>query len=84
MPNEGVTMTTEQRSDGSASDDGGPRAGWVPGFDTLANLRAFGEVQRQGLEAANQVIGRLVDQVDRSGPLFGAESGGSVGRRFAR
>jgi hypothetical protein len=44
-----------------------------PPFDSLANLRALGDIQRRGLEAANQVVGRLVDQVDRSGPLFGAE-----------
>jgi hypothetical protein len=34
-------------------------------------------VQRRGLEAANQVIGRLVEQTERSAPLFGAEPPGS-------
>ena len=44
-----------------------------PPFDSLANLRALGDIQRRGLEAANQVVGRLIDRVDRQGPLFGAE-----------
>ena len=47
----------------------------------MANLRALGEVQRRGLEAANQVIGRLVEQTERSAPLFGAEPPGG---RFVR
>ena len=60
-------------------------------FDTMANLRALGEVQRRGLEAANQVIGRLVEQTERSAPLFGAEppgggssQAGSSGDPFAQ
>jgi hypothetical protein len=40
----------------------------------MANLRALGDIQRRGLEAANLVIGRLLEQVDHGGPLFGAEA----------
>ena len=42
----------------------------------MANLRALGDIQRRGLEAANLVIRRLMDQVDNRGPLFGAEPPG--------
>jgi hypothetical protein len=41
-----------------------------PPFDTVANLRALGEVQRRGLEAANAVIGRLVERTDAATPGF--------------
>lgn len=68
--------------DGEAHDErAGPgRAG--PRFDTMANLRALGEVQRRGLEAANDVIERLLDQMDRTGPQFGAESPASTRNPF--
>ena len=55
-----------------------PPFGTAPPFDSLANLRALGDIQRRGLEAANQVVGRLIDRVDRSGPLFGAEPTGTL------
>ena len=63
---------------GGHEQDGAPGANGdgssiPPPFDSLANLRALGDIQRRGLEAANQVVGRLIDRVDRSGPLFGAE-----------
>lgn len=50
----------------------------------MANMRALGDIQRRGLEAANLVIGRLIGQVERGGPLLGAEpprteSGGTSG-----
>lgn len=48
----------------------------------MANLRALGEVQRQGLEAANRVIAQLIDQVDRTpretAPTFGADGGAAA------
>ena len=43
----------------------------------MANLRALGDIQRRGLEAANLVISRLIGQVDGGGPLFGAEPPGA-------
>jgi hypothetical protein len=39
----------------------------------MASLRALGDIQRRGLEAANLVVARLISPVDRRGPLFGAE-----------
>jgi len=39
----------------------------------MANIRALGDIQRRGIEAANIVVGRLIAQIDRGGPLFGAE-----------
>lgn len=51
-----------------------------PPFDSLAGLRALGEVQRRGLEAANQVVSRLVQRPGAdAGPLFGAETGSADG-----
>lgn len=54
-----------------------------PPFDAMANLRALGEVQRRGLEAANRVIAQLIDQVDRTprenAPTFGADGGVASG-----
>ena len=44
-----------------------------PPFDSMANLRALGDIQRRGLEAANLVVTRVISQVERSGPIFGAE-----------
>ena len=44
-----------------------------PPFDSMANLRALSDIQRRGLEAANLVVTRVVSQVERSGPIFGAE-----------
>ena len=44
-----------------------------PPFDAMANLRALGDIQRRGLEAANLVVTRVISQVERSGPIFGAE-----------
>jgi hypothetical protein len=44
-----------------------------PPFDSMANIRALGDIQRRGLEAANVIAGRLIEQIDRGGPLFGAE-----------
>lgn len=44
-----------------------------PPFDSMANLRALGDIQRRGLEAANLVVSRVISQVERSGPIFGAE-----------
>lgn len=45
----------------------------------MANLRALGDIQRRGLEAANLVVSRLISQVDEGGPLFGAEPPGERG-----
>lgn len=47
----------------------------------MANLRALGDIQRRGLEAANLVIGRLIGQVGDGGPLFGAEPPTGAGDR---
>ena len=44
-----------------------------PPFDSMANLRALGDIQRRGLEAANLVVTRVISQAERSGPIFGAE-----------
>lgn len=51
----------------------GRRQSEPPPFDSLAGLRALGDVQRRGLEAANLVVSRLITQLERGGPLFGAE-----------
>ena len=55
--------------------DSGPTR---PPFDSMANLRALGDIQRRGLEAANLVIGRLMGQVEAGGPLFGAQPPGAA------
>ncbi len=44
-------------------------------LDSVANLRLLGEVQRRGLEAANQVIARLTERTNAAGP-GAARSGG--------
>ena len=61
-------MVDDAHHDRSGPD---PQAG-PPPFDSLAGLRALGDIQRRGLEAANLVISRLVAP-DAGGPLFGAE-----------
>ncbi len=66
-------MTDHVGENGSGDASGDGPTSPPPPFDSLANLRALGDIQRRGLEAANQVVGRLIERVDRSGPLFGAE-----------
>ncbi len=47
--------------------DGGRRVPWADAFDPAANLRAFGEIQQRGLQAAGDLVDRMVKAVDGDG-----------------
>lgn len=64
------------------TEEGRERSGSQPPFDSLAGLRALGEVQRRGLEAANQVVSRLVAQPGADPGPQGAANGADPVAQF--
>jgi hypothetical protein len=48
----------ERRRDGSGEQP------WSSLFDPAANVRALGEIQRRGLQAAGELVDRLVGDAD--------------------
>ncbi|MGZ4801693.1 MAG: hypothetical protein ACXV9P_03740 [Acidimicrobiia bacterium] len=50
-----------ERSDGGKGGDG---VGWTAAFDPVANARALEQIQRRGLQAAGEIVNRLVSVVD--------------------
>jgi hypothetical protein len=57
-----VTVADERRREGP-----GGEPSWAAALDPAANLRALGEVQRRGLQAAGALVERLVAAVDGDG-----------------
>jgi hypothetical protein len=58
--------STAEDSSADAPDGDRPTDPGLP-LDAVANLRLLGEVQRRGLEAANQVIARLTERTNAAG-----------------
>ncbi len=52
---------------------------WAFVLDPAANVRALGDVQRRGLQAARELVGRVVETIDGSDPppAFGPTNGAS-------
>jgi hypothetical protein len=53
----------------------GPMAPWAAALDPVANLRALGDIPRQGLLAAGEIIERLTTLVDGQGGAIGGQAG---------